>query len=139
MFFACASLRKGRTVHRVGTFQDSSALGEPERLRARAPAVQVGALLYGGLIPWVTPSSGPSNWSQADLHSAQAAVLRAQDVTGVRSPAAGPRARPAGHIQQFFRGLPEAEWSAGLNARLLQIAQTKVPMYDAYISEMEQM
>jgi pimeloyl-ACP methyl ester carboxylesterase len=41
--------------------------------------------------------------------------------------------------QQFFRGLPEAEWSANLNASVLQIAQTKVAMYDAYISEMEEM
>jgi len=41
--------------------------------------------------------------------------------------------------QQFFRGLPEAEWSPQLNAKLLQIAQTKVTMYDAYISEMEEM
>jgi pimeloyl-ACP methyl ester carboxylesterase len=41
--------------------------------------------------------------------------------------------------QQFFRGLPEAEWSPALNASLLHIAETKVAMYDAYISEMEQM
>jgi pimeloyl-ACP methyl ester carboxylesterase len=41
--------------------------------------------------------------------------------------------------QQFFRGLPEAMWSAELNAKLLDLAQTKVAMYDAYISEMEQM
>ena len=40
--------------------------------------------------------------------------------------------------QQFFRGLPEAEWSPELNAKLLQIAQTNVAMYDAYLSEMEQ-
>jgi pimeloyl-ACP methyl ester carboxylesterase len=40
--------------------------------------------------------------------------------------------------QQFFRGLPEAEWSPELNAKLLEIAQTKVGMYDAYLSEMEQ-
>lgn len=38
----------------------------------------------------------------------------------------------------FFRGLPEAEWSPELNAKLLEIAQTKVAMYDAYSSEMEQ-
>ncbi len=30
-------------------------------------------------------------------------------------------------------------WSAELNAKLLELAQTKVAMYDAYISEMEQM
>jgi pimeloyl-ACP methyl ester carboxylesterase len=41
--------------------------------------------------------------------------------------------------QQFFRGLPEAEWSEALNASLLNIADTSVAMYDAYISEMEQM
>jgi pimeloyl-ACP methyl ester carboxylesterase len=41
--------------------------------------------------------------------------------------------------QQFFRGLPEAAWSAELNAKLLQIANTKLAMYDAYASEMEQM
>jgi pimeloyl-ACP methyl ester carboxylesterase len=40
--------------------------------------------------------------------------------------------------QQFFRGLPEAQWSEELNAKLLEIAQTKVAMYDAYLSEMEQ-
>lgn len=40
--------------------------------------------------------------------------------------------------QQFFRGLPEAEWSPELNTKLLEIAQTKVAMYDAYLSEMEQ-
>jgi len=38
----------------------------------------------------------------------------------------------------FFRGLPEAEWSPELNAKLLEIAHTKVAMYDAYASEMEQ-
>jgi len=41
--------------------------------------------------------------------------------------------------QQFYRGLPEAEWSPELNATLLKIAQTKVAMYDADGSEMEQM
>jgi hypothetical protein len=40
--------------------------------------------------------------------------------------------------QQFFRGLPEAAWSPELNAKLLEIAQTKVATYDAYLSEMEQ-
>jgi pimeloyl-ACP methyl ester carboxylesterase len=41
--------------------------------------------------------------------------------------------------QQFFRGLPEGEWSPKLNASLLHIAKTKVAMYDAFISEREQM
>jgi pimeloyl-ACP methyl ester carboxylesterase len=40
--------------------------------------------------------------------------------------------------QFFFRGLPEAEWSPELTAKVLEIAQTKVAMYDAYTSEMEQ-
>jgi pimeloyl-ACP methyl ester carboxylesterase len=41
--------------------------------------------------------------------------------------------------QQFFRGLPEAAWSPELNTKLLEIAQTRVAIYDAYLSEMEQM
>jgi len=40
--------------------------------------------------------------------------------------------------QFFFRGLPEAEWSPELNAKVLEIAQANVVMYDAYSSEMEQ-
>jgi len=41
--------------------------------------------------------------------------------------------------QFFFRGLPEAMWSPELNAKLLELVQTKVALYDGYISEMEQM
>jgi hypothetical protein len=51
---------------------------------------------------------------------------------------ARPGRPPRTCAQQFFRGLPEAAWSPALNARLLQLAQTKVAMYDAYISEMEE-
>jgi pimeloyl-ACP methyl ester carboxylesterase len=40
--------------------------------------------------------------------------------------------------QQFFRGLPEAQWSPELNAKLMEIASTKLAMYDAYASEMEE-
>ncbi len=59
-----------------------------------------------------------------------------------QAPAAAALA-PAGQpartcAQQFFRGLPEAVWSPELNAALLQLAQHKVAMYDAYISEMEE-
>jgi pimeloyl-ACP methyl ester carboxylesterase len=50
-----------------------------------------------------------------------------------------PRRPARSCAQQFFRGLPEAMWSSELNAKLLQLAQTKVAMYDACISEMEQM
>jgi pimeloyl-ACP methyl ester carboxylesterase len=53
---------------------------------------------------------------------------------------AGPGAAASTCAQKFFfRGLPEAMWSAELNARLLELVQTKVAMYDSYISEMEQM
>jgi pimeloyl-ACP methyl ester carboxylesterase len=52
---------------------------------------------------------------------------------------AGPGKPPETCAQQFFfRGLPEAEWSPQLNAKLLEIAQSKVAMYEAYSSEMEQ-
>jgi pimeloyl-ACP methyl ester carboxylesterase len=55
-------------------------------------------------------------------------------------PLPGPHDRPARSCaQQFFRGLPEKMWSPELNAKLLELAQTKVAMYDAFASEMEQM
>jgi pimeloyl-ACP methyl ester carboxylesterase len=41
--------------------------------------------------------------------------------------------------QMFFRGWPEAAWSPELNDKLLEITQTKAALYDAFISEMEQM
>jgi pimeloyl-ACP methyl ester carboxylesterase len=41
--------------------------------------------------------------------------------------------------QQFFRGLPEAQWSPEVNARLLDLTRHKVAMWDAIMSEMEQM
>src|SRR5271165_4734988 len=51
----------------------------------------------------------------------------------------GPGQPPQTCAQQFFfRGLPEAEWSPELNTKVLEIAQTKVAMYDADASEMEQ-
>jgi pimeloyl-ACP methyl ester carboxylesterase len=51
----------------------------------------------------------------------------------------GPGQPPQTCAQQFFfRGLPEAVWSPELNAKVLEIAQTKVAMYDADASEMEQ-
>jgi len=52
---------------------------------------------------------------------------------------APPGRSPRMCAQGFFRGLPETEWSPGLNAKLLDIAQHKVAMWDAIISEMEQM
>ena len=52
---------------------------------------------------------------------------------------ARPGRPPRDCAQQFFRGLPEAVWSTELNAKLLELAHTKVALYDTYISEMEQM
>jgi pimeloyl-ACP methyl ester carboxylesterase len=46
---------------------------------------------------------------------------------------------PRNCTQQFFRGLPESMWSPQLNAKLLELAQTKLSLYDTYASEMEQM
>lgn len=40
--------------------------------------------------------------------------------------------------QGFFRGLPESQWSPELNAKLMEIAQHKLAMWDADASEMEQ-
>lgn len=52
---------------------------------------------------------------------------------------ARPGRPPRDCSQQFFRGLPEAMWSPELNAKLLELAHTKLAMYDSYASEMQQM
>lgn len=47
---------------------------------------------------------------------------------------------PANCAQQaFYRGLPEAAWSEGLNAKLIELAESKVVMWDAILSEMQNM
>ncbi|MBV9148517.1 MAG: alpha/beta hydrolase [Candidatus Eremiobacteraeota bacterium] len=72
----------------------------------------------------------------AQLRACRDAVARRKPLPMLPSRPGRP---PRTCAQQFFRGLPEAAWSPALNAKLLQIAQTKVALYDAYISEMEQM
>jgi len=41
--------------------------------------------------------------------------------------------------QYFYRGLPEAEWSPGLNAKLIETTSHKLALWDAVISEMQSM
>jgi pimeloyl-ACP methyl ester carboxylesterase len=72
----------------------------------------------------------------AELRECRDAVATRRPLPPLSTHASGP---PRSCAQQFFRGLPEFMWSDALNAKLLEIAQTKVAMYDAYISEMEQM
>lgn len=72
----------------------------------------------------------------SDLRACRDAVAAGKPLPPLPS---GPGESTRTCAQQFFRGLPEVSWSPELNAKLLQIAQTKVAMYDAYISEMEQM
>jgi pimeloyl-ACP methyl ester carboxylesterase len=55
------------------------------------------------------------------------------------APPPGPGQSPQTCAQQFFsRGFPEVAWSPELSAKLLEIAETKVAMYDAAASELEQ-
>ncbi|HEY2782298.1 MAG TPA: alpha/beta hydrolase [Steroidobacteraceae bacterium] len=83
---------------------------------------------------------------QDDDHHGQADLVRqlraCRDLVAAGKPlpplSTDPGQPPRTCAQQFFRGLPEAQWSPELNAKLLEIAQTKVALYDAYISEMEQ-
>ena len=84
-------------------------------------------------------SSPDERRGQARLISA---LRECRDAIAAGKPLPALPARPGQPVrtcaQQFFRGLPEAMWSPQLNAKLLELAQTKVAMYDAYISEMEQ-
>ncbi len=72
----------------------------------------------------------------SQLHDCRNAIAEHKPLPALRSRPGQPQHTCA---QQFFRGLPEAAWSPELNAKLLEIAETKVAMYDAYLSEMEQM
>jgi pimeloyl-ACP methyl ester carboxylesterase len=71
----------------------------------------------------------------SDLRACRNLIAEHQPLPNI----SGPGQPPQTCAQQFFfRGLPEAEWSSELNAKVLEIAQTKVAMYDADASEMEQ-
>jgi formylglycine-generating enzyme required for sulfatase activity len=95
---------------------------------------------------------------EADASDVEAADLRRQDDEGGRGflaqlqacrdgIAAGrdpalpnrPGRPPRTCSQLFFRGLPERNWSAALNAKLLEIARTRTAMWDADISELGEM
>jgi len=64
-------------------------------------------------------------------------ALAAGNVTFALPPPPGRPPRMC--AQGFFRGLPESEWSLELNAKLLDITQHKLAMWDAIASEMQQM
>ncbi len=73
---------------------------------------------------------------QEEIHRGLAKIP--SDMRNCRDAIAEHKPLPATCVQSFFRGLPEAEWSSELNAKVLEIAQTKAAMYDSYASEMEQ-
>jgi len=72
----------------------------------------------------------------AELRECRDAVAESKPLPPLPGPSGSP---PRTCDQQFFRGLPEATWSAELNAKLSEIARSKVAMYDAFISEIEEM
>jgi pimeloyl-ACP methyl ester carboxylesterase len=84
----------------------------------------------------------------ADASDLEPKAMQEEDHRGVPSIVAGmkkcrdaiaqSKPIPITCSNRFFRGLPEASWSPELNAKVLQITQTKAAMYDAYASEMEQ-
>jgi pimeloyl-ACP methyl ester carboxylesterase len=73
---------------------------------------------------------------QAEEHRGHASIP--SDLRDCRNALAEHKPQQTCAQKFFFRGLPEAAWSPELNAKVLEIAETKVAMYDAYASEMEQ-
>jgi pimeloyl-ACP methyl ester carboxylesterase len=69
------------------------------------------------------------------LKQCRDAIAAGNATFGVPPPPGRP---PRMCAQQFFRGLPEAQWSPELNAKLLDLTQHKVAIWDAITSEMEQ-
>jgi pimeloyl-ACP methyl ester carboxylesterase len=76
----------------------------------------------------------PAKWQARD-HKAFLGIIA--DLRKCRN--ALPERPPRTCDGMFFRGLPEARFSMGLNAMLLHFARTQVSLYDATISEMEEM
>jgi pimeloyl-ACP methyl ester carboxylesterase len=82
---------------------------------------------------------------QADDHRGQARFL--PDLRACRDAIAQAKPLPPldpgvpgrSCAELFFRSWPESAWSSELNDSVLQLAKTKIAMYDAFISEMEQM
>jgi pimeloyl-ACP methyl ester carboxylesterase len=70
-----------------------------------------------------------------------AGLLKCRDAVAAGGPLPTSPSHPDRTCAQrfFFRGLPEPEFSPELNAALLKIAQSKVALYDAALSEWEQM
>jgi hypothetical protein len=73
---------------------------------------------------------------RAEAHRAHAGIP--SDLRDCRNAIAGHKPFPLTCADLFFRGLPDEAWSPQLNAKLLEIVQTKTAMYDSYASEMEQ-
>jgi pimeloyl-ACP methyl ester carboxylesterase len=69
------------------------------------------------------------------LRQCRAAIAAGNTTFALPSPPGRP---PRICAQQFFRGLPEPEWSGKLNSKLLELTQHKVAMWDAIASEMEE-
>jgi hypothetical protein len=76
----------------------------------------------------------PAKWQARDHSDFQKIIVRLQ-----RCRSALPKGGPNECDKMFFRGLPEARFSTELNAALLHFARTQVSLYDAMISEMEEM
>lgn len=74
----------------------------------------------------------------AELIQCRNAVIRHQPLPPIPAAEDPPAPNmPCSH--QFFRGLPMKEWSSEVNNVVLHIANTRVALYDAVISEMQEM
>ncbi len=76
----------------------------------------------------------PAKWRVRDNENFQKIIVKLHQCRDAL--AEGP---PKSCDGMFFRGLPEARFSAELNAVLLHFARSQVSLYDAMISEMEKM
>ena len=118
----------------------------PGRMVATGDGARLNLYCTGRGLPTVVFDSGWEDWAPA-WATVQPRIAewtrecRDAIAEGKPPPAlpARPDQPPRTCAQQFFRGLPEAAWSPELNAKVLELAQTKVAMYDAYFSEMEHM
>jgi pimeloyl-ACP methyl ester carboxylesterase len=115
--------------------------GDPARTFAQSYMAETAGLV---LVEFDPTDLEPKAMQDEDLEgnaSGIAALRKCRDAVAAGGPLPTSTSHPDRTCAQifFFRGLPESEFSPELNAALLKIAKSKVALYDAALSEWEQM
>ena len=106
----------------------------------RHPQETAGLVLVDGDATEMEPAALQES-DYRDQREIVAALTKCRDLLAAGKPLELPRPGKTAlrcDRDYFFRGLPEAAWSAELNEKVAELTRTKLAMYEAMISEMAQ-